>query len=84
MAAGGGGWVGVGGGGRGRAIKFIQNLRAVNLAETSNVSMQICLLSERYRTIMVLLFQNTRMDSKNTKLDFIEKKVRTKHTLETV
>ena len=34
------GWRGVGVG----AIKFIQNPRAVNLAETSTVNMQICLL----------------------------------------
>ena len=37
--------IGVGGGGGGRDIKFIKkNLRAVNLTETSTVSMQICLL----------------------------------------
>ena len=33
-----------------------KNLRAVNSAETSTVSMQICMLWWRYRTIMVLLF----------------------------
>ena len=39
-------WGGGGGGGGGRvgAIKFIQNSREVNLAETSTVNMQICLL----------------------------------------
>ena len=51
-------WLGWGGGGRGwgRAIKFIHNLRAVNLAKSLTVSMQICLLRWGYRTIIGLLF----------------------------
>ena len=40
----GGGGGGGGGGGRVGAINLYKNFRAVNLAETSTVSMQICLL----------------------------------------
>ena len=33
-------------------IKIMQNFKAVKLVETSIVSMQICLLGKRYRTII--------------------------------